>query len=140
MSNVTVSLLANVLKRTMLSVSGIALGLALMLKAQVSPSGNMVCTVIGTGGMSCNGPGPIPVRNDRERKSPQLLDRLFIVKPGAALNQPNPSADCLIVGIARGRPGEREGALSACLSAKRLRKPYAQGTAVSPTEQGFYRR
>src|SRR5690242_8958606 len=80
----TTGLLANMLMRTMLSVSGIALGLAIMVSAQVSPSGNMVCTVVGTGGLSCNGPGPIATRNDREKKSPQLLDRLFIVKPGAA--------------------------------------------------------
>lgn len=83
-------------------MSGIALGLAIMVSVQVSPSGNMVCTVVGTGGLSCNGPGPIATRNDREKKSPQLLDGLFIVKPGAALDQPNPFVDCRIVGIARG--------------------------------------
>src|SRR5438270_43369 len=70
----------------------------LSVRAQVIPSTNMVCTVIGEGGMACNGPGPArPIAEDRN--VPRLSVIRFILRPGAALNQPSSSSDCLIIGI-----------------------------------------
>jgi hypothetical protein len=72
-------------------------------RAQVISSANLTCTVVGDGGMACNGPGPIVSKTNKEDKNlPKLIVIHVILRPGAALNQPSFSSDCLIIGIDRG--------------------------------------
>jgi len=71
--------------------------------AQVTPSTNLGCTVIASGGMSCNGIG-VPPKKARtaDNKHPDLSVTHFIIEPGAALDRPTNSCDVLILGIAGG--------------------------------------
>jgi|SRR5215472_11669206 len=70
--------------------------------AQVISSANMGCTVVGEGGMACNGIGVpgVPDPNEDQKTSPRLFITDFKLEPGAALDKPNSSTDdCLIIGI-----------------------------------------
>jgi len=68
--------------------------------AQVISSANMGCTVIAAGGMACNGIADPAA--DKDKTLPKLSVTHFVLEPGAALDQPNPSGDCLIAGISGG--------------------------------------
>ena len=65
--------------------------------AQVTSSLNQGCTVVAAGGMACNGLG-VPETNQELKKLPRLFVTHFILQPGAALDQPSSSSDCLLVG------------------------------------------
>ena len=69
-----------------------------IVTAQVTSSSNLGCTVVAAGGMSCNGIG-IPETKNEEKKAPKLFVTHFILEPGATLDQPSTSSDCLIIGI-----------------------------------------
>lgn len=68
----------------------------MMAMTQVTSSANLGCRA-AKGGMACNGIS-IPEPKD-ETKLPKLFVTHFTIEPGAALNQPSSSSDCLIVGI-----------------------------------------
>jgi len=59
---------------------------------------NMGCTVTAAGGMACNGIGA-PETSEEKNKAPRLFVTHFALEPGAALDQPSSSSDCLIMGI-----------------------------------------
>ncbi|MBV9075836.1 MAG: hypothetical protein JOZ10_19605 [Acidobacteria bacterium] len=69
-----------------------------LARAQVTSSANLACTVVGVGGMACNGIG-VPPSSEDNKKSPRMFVTRFTLEPGAALDQPSSSSDCLIVGI-----------------------------------------
>jgi hypothetical protein len=65
--------------------------------AQVLSSANLGCTVVAAGGMACNG---ISVADAKpEGKLARLFVTHFTLQPGAAVDQPSSSSDCLLVGI-----------------------------------------
>jgi hypothetical protein len=66
--------------------------------AQVISSGNMGCTVVAPSGMACNGIGTLGTKEE-EKKLPKLFITHFILEPGAALDQPSSSSDCLLIGL-----------------------------------------
>jgi len=66
--------------------------------AQIMSSLNLNCTVVAPNGMGCNGIGA-PETKGEEKKLPKLFITHFIIEPGAALDQPGSSSDCLLVGI-----------------------------------------
>jgi hypothetical protein len=72
-----------------------------MATAQLISSENLACTVVAAGGMACNGIGTAETEKEEKKlpKSPKLLVTHFTLQPGAALDQPSPSSDCLLVGI-----------------------------------------
>jgi hypothetical protein len=84
--------------RTMVAV--VILFCPAIATAQVTSSANSGCTVGAAGGMACNGIG-VP-ENQEGKKLPKLFVAHFILQPGAALDQPSPSSDCLIVGVSSG--------------------------------------
>ncbi len=68
-----------------------------MALAQVTSSANLGCTVVAAGGMSCNG---IAFPDTEKGKNlPRLTVTHFTVEPGAAVDEPRPSSDLLIIGI-----------------------------------------
>jgi hypothetical protein len=60
----------------------------------------MGCTVIENG-MACNGIS-IVREGEKDSKIPRLFVTHFFLEPGAILEQPSPSSDCLIIGIKGG--------------------------------------
>ena len=66
-----------------------------LAQAQIIPSGWSGCTVPGGKGMICNG----IAAPSKEQGKPKLWVADFIVKPGAALEEPSSSSDRLILGI-----------------------------------------
>jgi hypothetical protein len=78
--------------------------------AQITSSGGLGCTVVAGGGMACIGPVAVPIAQNGEKKNPpELLITHFRLEPGAALDQPNRSSDCLILSINGGElVNERE--------------------------------
>ena len=66
--------------------------------AQVPSSANTGCTVDAAGGMACNGIAVLET-NDEKNKAPRLSVTHFVLEPGAALDQPSSSSDCLIMGV-----------------------------------------
>jgi len=89
--------------------------------------------VKAAGGIACNGIGA-PENNEEKNKAPRLFVTHFVLEPGAALDQPSSSSDCLIMGI---NGTERKMATPTCFPRKRLRNSHASGKAISPAEQGF---
>src|SRR5579863_8160703 len=83
--------------RTMLTLALLALSYLASAAAQVTPSENMGCTVVGNG-MACNG---IEIVGEKEKdsKMPRLFVTHFLLEPDAVLEQPSPSSDYLIIGI-----------------------------------------
>lgn len=76
---------------------------------QITSSMSLGCTVVSAGGMVCNGPTEVPKANNGEKNLPKLFVTRFTLEPGASLDQPNVSSDCLIVGINGGElVNERE--------------------------------
>jgi hypothetical protein len=69
----------------------------LMTTAQVTSSANLGCTVVAPRGMSCNGIG-VP-ETEKGKKFPKLFVTHFTIEPGAAVEEPSASSDCLIIGI-----------------------------------------
>ena len=69
-----------------------------MATAQITSSRNLGCTVVAPRGMSCNGIVS-PETKEEGKKLPKLFITDFILEPGAALDQPSSSSDCLLVGI-----------------------------------------
>jgi hypothetical protein len=69
-----------------------------IVSAQITSSGNLGCTVVASGGMACNGIVS-PETKEEGRKLPKLFITHFVLEPGAALDQPSSSSDCLLVGI-----------------------------------------
>jgi hypothetical protein len=68
-----------------------------MATAQVSSSANLGCTVVAPSGLGCNG---ISVPDTETVKDlPKLYVTHFRMEPGAAVEEPGPSSDCLIIGI-----------------------------------------
>ena len=66
--------------------------------AQVISSSNLGCTVVAPSGMSCNGIG-IPETKSAGKHTPKLYITNFVLEPGAVLEQPSSSSDCMLVGI-----------------------------------------
>jgi hypothetical protein len=69
----------------------------LMTTAQVTSSSNLGCTVHAPRGMSCNGIGVPDTENGTNL--PKLFVTHFRIAPGAEVEEPNSSSDCLIIGI-----------------------------------------
>src|ERR1039458_1821036 len=68
-----------------------------MTTAQVTSSANLGCTVLAPRGMSCNGIG-VP-DTEKGTNLPKLFVTHFTIAPGAAVEEPSSSSDCLIIGI-----------------------------------------
>jgi hypothetical protein len=85
--------------RTMFVLALAALSCPAVIAAQVTSSVNMGCTVVAAGGIACNGIGVPVTKEPEEKKLPRLFVTHFILEPRAVLDQPNPSSDCLIIGI-----------------------------------------
>lgn len=49
--------------------------------------------------MACNGIIGVGKEEQKEKKIPKLFITHFILEPGAVLDQPSSSSDCLLVGI-----------------------------------------
>ena len=81
--------------RAMLAV--LVLSGPLMMTAQVTSSANLGCTALASRGMSCNGIG-VP-DTEKETNLPKLFVTHFTIAPGATVDEPSSSADCLIIGI-----------------------------------------
>jgi hypothetical protein len=69
-----------------------------MAAARVTSSENLGCTVHAGGGMSCEGIMGVPSTKEEEKKA-KLFVTYFILEPGATLDPPSSSSDCLIIGI-----------------------------------------
>jgi hypothetical protein len=76
--------------------------------AQIISSGNLGCTVVAPSGMACNGivaptffgiVGPETKTKEEGQKLPRLFITHFKLEPGAVLDEPSSSSDCLLVGI-----------------------------------------
>jgi hypothetical protein len=85
--------------RTTVTLALLTLNCLAAATAQVTSSGNMRCTVVAGGGMSCNGIGG---KEGKDRKIPKLFITHFILEPGATLDEPGSPSDCLIIGISGG--------------------------------------
>jgi hypothetical protein len=66
--------------------------------APLTSSENLSCTATAAGGLGCDGIGVVPEKQEGKRL-PKLFLTHFILEPGAALDQPSSSSDCLLVGI-----------------------------------------
>lgn len=84
--------------RTTLTLALVALCGPAIATAQVISSENLGCTVVAAGGMACNGIGVDKIKEE-EKKLPKLFVTRFTLEPGAALEEPSSSSDCLIIGI-----------------------------------------
>lgn len=68
---------------------------------QVTSSANLGCTISAAGAMACNGIG-VGETKDARKEPPKLFVTQFTIGPGAALDEPDSSSDCLIIGINEG--------------------------------------
>jgi hypothetical protein len=69
----------------------------LMMTAQVTSSTNLGCTAYAPRGMSCNGIGVPDTQGGTNL--PKLFVTHFRIAPGAQVEEPSSSSDCLIIGI-----------------------------------------